>query len=107
MVLNRTQAGEIVTGDAVINQRLDMLLLTVKGSVLGDPNKGLRDDLHDMPFSELLGALIKELNIQVALYLPNINIDKVSITKESDGAVVHLLWSYKVGAGGGELRRTI
>jgi len=107
MVLSRTTAGATVTGTARVNQQFDVILSTPKGSILGDPNKGIREDIQDLPVTEVVPALVEDLNIQTTLYMPDVRVDRILSDVQEDGLLVTIKWSYKNGAGGGELRRII
>ena len=107
-VFSRTEAGVRVTGTDRINQQLDMLLQTPKGSVIGDPNKGVRDDIMDLPANEVVGALVGDLNRQLALYLPDIKVDRIRTEVENGRVLLIITWTYKTGKnGGGELAKEL
>lgn len=106
-VISRTEAGKTVTGTERINQQLDMILMTPKGSVVGDPNKGIRDDIQDLPAGVVVGAIVEDLNKQLAVYLPDVKIDRIQKSVENGHVSIEISWSYKTGNGGGELRREI
>lgn len=107
MVLSRITAGHTVAGTEKVNQQLDMILQTPKGSVLGNSDFGIDADIYDAPASEITGKLVSELNIQTALYMPDVRIDRISASVGSEGVVVDLKWSWKSNSVSGELRSTI
>ncbi len=106
-IINRLNASEtIYSQKEIINQRIDMLLMTEKGTVLGDPLKGINAAIYDLPFEEARAELLRDLNEQLALYLSDIVVDKLAISYEDGEMKVDLSWSYKNGTIG-EYRRLI
>ena len=81
-VVSRTNPGETVKGTDRIEQQIDMILLTPKGSVLGNPKKGIRDDLEDIPAGIVVTAIVEDLNKQLALYIPDVKVEKIRKTVE-------------------------
>ena len=106
-VVSRVDAGKTVKGTERIDQQIDMILMTPKGSVLGDPHKGIRDDIQDLPAGLVVGAVVEDLNKQLALYIPDVKVDKIEKTIENGRVQLDISWSYKTGNGGGELRRVV
>ena len=106
-VVSRMNPGETVKGADRIEQQIDMILLTPKGSVLGNPKKGIRDDLEDIPAGIVVTAIVEDLNKQLALYIPDVKVEKIRKTVESGRVIIDISWTYKNGTGGGELRREI
>lgn len=106
-VVSRTDPGETVKGADRIEQQIDMILLTPKGSVLGNPKKGIRDDLEDIPAGIVVTAIVEDLNKQLALYIPDVKVGRITKSIENGRVFIDISWSYKNGTGGGELRREI
>ena len=106
-VVSRTNPGETMKGADRIEQQIDMILLTPKGSVLGNPKKGIRDDLEDIPAGIVVTAIVEDLNKQLTLYIPDVKVEKIRKTVESGRVIIDISWTYKNGTGGGELRREI
>ncbi|MBR6421930.1 hypothetical protein IKS86_04400 [bacterium] len=103
-VISRTNAGELVYGADRINQQIDMILQTPKSAVVGDPGMGVRDDIMDIPSTKLVSTVVQDLNRQLALYIPDVKVDKVKTTVENGRALLVITWTYKSGKnGGGEL----
>lgn len=106
-VVSRVDAGKTVKGTERIDQQIDMILMTPKGSVVGDPNMGIRDDIQDLPAGVVVGAIVEDLNRQLAVYIPDVKVDKIQKSVENGHVTIEISWSYKTGNGGGELRRKI
>lgn len=106
-VVSRTDPGKTVKGTARIDQQIDMILMTPKGSVIGDPNKGIRSDIQDLPAGVVISEIVEDLNKQLALYIPDVKVDRITKSVENGRVFIDISWSYKSGNGGGELRRTV
>lgn len=103
-VVSRTDAAQVVSGAERINQQIDMLLQTPKSTVVGDPVMGVRDDIMDIPATEIVAAVVDDLNRQLALYIPDVKVDKIRTTVENGRVLLVITWTYKSGKnGGGEL----
>lgn len=79
--------GEVAQGLAAFQQRLETLLWTRKGDAVLRPDLGI--DLMsyvDRPIAQALPTLRSEIVRQCELYLPEIEIEK--ITAETNGAQV-------------------
>lgn len=94
-----TGFGEVAQGSDDVNQCLNVILATQKGS---DP---LRFDFGidllrfiDQPVNTMAPALVQQIITQIAAYETRINLSTVNYSTPLDGGVLFTLtWSYKQG----------
>lgn len=86
------------TIEDMVKQNFRMLLLTIPGERVMDPNfgVGLKTYLFSMQY-ENVGAQIKEkIRQQVAEYLPAINVRDILITASDDGVAMFIEIHYAI-----------
>jgi phage baseplate assembly protein W len=88
---------DIVTGDAVIAQEIALLFGTPKGSIPGDPDKGMDAEAFiDRPIAQQVPEIVKQLTDQIARYIPRIVCDDIlcSITDGSGDMAITVYWHF-------------
>jgi len=97
--------GEVVQGLNDIQQCLQILLSTQKGTVVFRPNFGIDLLFYiDKPINLVKADLTREIIDQVEIYEPRAIIDQVDATIEESSLLITVTWSSNQGNGTNVIR---
>ena len=90
--------GMIKSIQKMIKQNFKMLLLTIPGERVMEPNfgVGLREFLFSNYSEGVEGVIREKIGNQVGMYLPIIKIESIDFASDRDSSVLHLRVVYKI-----------
>ncbi len=100
--LSRTQAGAVVEGQAAIQQCIDTILLTQRGSAVLMPTFGIDImSLIGQPIDRVKADLVRDIIDQIDEFEPRVSISSITATLRGDGSQleVQITWSSANGNG--------
>lgn len=100
--LSLAQAGEVVEGLADIQQCIDVILQTQRGSAVLMPTFGV--DMMafiDKPIDVVKADLIRDIIEQIETFEPRVSIERINATVQGDGSnlLIELTWAAAQGTG--------
>lgn len=100
--LSTAQAGEVVQGFADIQQCIQTLLSTQRGSVVLMPTFGIDImALIGQPINVVKADLTRDIIEQIEAFEPRVSIERITATMQGDGSnlLVELTWNSARGTG--------
>jgi phage baseplate assembly protein W len=100
--LSTAQAGEVVQGLADIQQCIQTLLSTQRGSVVLMPTFGIDImALIGQPINVVKADLTRDIIEQIEAFEPRVSIERITATMQGDGSnlLVELTWNSARGTG--------
>ena len=100
--LSTAQAGEVVQGLADIQQCIQTLLSTQRGSVVLMPTFGIDImALIGQPINVVKADLTRDIIEQIEAFEPRVSIERITATMQGDGSnlLVQLTWNSARGTG--------
>jgi phage baseplate assembly protein W len=100
--LSRTVAGAVAVGQAAIQQCIDTILLTQRGSAVLMPTFGIDImSLIGQPIDRVKADLVRDIIDQIEEFEPRVSISSITATLRGDNSQleVQIIWSSASGTG--------